>query len=325
MRTREWLIKLALAAVLVATVAVGMIWSGAALAALLEDFSSDSIDHNLWQYSTYGGTELEQTGGALVFTHPSTIHADFGANFNARCALTGDFDIQVDFDLVTWPADNGVRFAVGDNQYVVGRSSLATFEFPGAPRENYYSQLAGVVKQVNAPDNSGRLRLTRVGQTITAYFYNPQSGDWVEIDHSTGAPTGNFSPSIVSFSGNSQFGHQTTVLAADNFMVNGARTCYRNGDLDCNGIVDGRDALVEAIHESGAAQVDREDGCPDIGSSLTQPAGIITGPTTFGDVNCDGDANTDDLMQLLKHIAGLETTQPDTCTQIGEYIRLSDS
>jgi len=93
-----------------------------------------------------------------------------------------------------------------------------------------------------------------------------------------------------------------------------------NGDLDCDGDVDERDALIAFIHEAEATQLTREDGCPALGADVVHPASAPVGPTVFGDVNCSGAVDAQDGMAILIYVsdpAGAEA-QGTVCARVGE-------
>jgi hypothetical protein len=71
------------------------------------------------------------------------------------------------------------------------------------------------------------------------------------------------------------------------------------GDADCSGTVNPVDGLAVLRHDSGSA----EAPCVDL-----------------ADVQCDGDVDPIDALQLLRFDAGLEVTQDDGCTEIGEPV-----
>jgi len=90
----------------------------------------------------------------------------------------------VGFNLVTWPAQNGVwvSLMVGGTPFNVYRVSWQ-FE----PSEAYGAYLPPAGTTVSATGTTGTLRLTREGDIFTAYY---RSGDsWVPIISGTG-PTG---------------------------------------------------------------------------------------------------------------------------------------
>jgi hypothetical protein len=81
----------------------------------------------------------------------------------------------------------------------------------------------------------------------------------------------------------------------------------RQGDVDCSGQVDGRDALLLVGDEAGAA-VSQFTPCPSLGS----------GDPPFGDVDCDGDVDIGDAIAVLLWLADLPVEQATGCTEIGE-------
>lgn len=63
--------------------------------------------------------------------------------------------------------------------------------------------------------------------------------------------------------------------------------------------------------------------CPALGSAVpahAQPASQFTGPTEFGDVNCDTGVNAGDGITILQHFAdvSLAPEPPSTCVPVGD-------
>jgi hypothetical protein len=145
------------------------------------------FDLSAWDVSTIGSgpTASEANGGVDLFI-PATTHGDplqqnlFALRLTARCHLGGDFDLQVDYTLTTWPARNGVRFGL-----IAGADSVERTSDPVGPDNTYATNFSGSIVQTATPDKSGRMRLTRVGTTITGYYLN--SGSWVTIGTATAA------------------------------------------------------------------------------------------------------------------------------------------
>jgi hypothetical protein len=110
---------------------------------------------------------------------------------------------------------------------------------------------------------------------------------------------------------------------AENYILPTTPPCpHINGDLDCDEDVDGRDALIAVIHDAGATQITRDPGCPELGSALpaSQPASTTTGPTIFGDVNCDLDVGAGDGITILQDVVevSLIPDPPAGCIPVGE-------
>ena len=91
------------------------------------------------------------------------------------------------------------------------------------------------------------------------------------------------------------------------------------GDDDCDLDVDAVDALKD-LQEVAALPYVVEPGCPPLGSQETvMPVGF--GVRTWGDVDCDGDLDAVDALQILRHVAGLEPNQQPDCPGISQPIR----
>jgi len=113
----------------------------------------------------------------------------------------------------------------------------------------------------------------------------------------------------------------TSEFSANYLVFDDAPPCLPvNGDLDCDGDVDERDALIAFIHEAGATQLSREQDCPALGSDLAQPASEPVGPTKFGDVDCDGLVTTEDGLAILLYVSDLALAQAQStvCARVGE-------
>ncbi|MEO8458208.1 MAG: right-handed parallel beta-helix repeat-containing protein [Chloroflexota bacterium] len=101
---------------------------------------------------------------------------------------------------------------------------------------------------------------------------------------------------------------------------------HTQGDLDCDGDVDGRDALAALIYRSNTdPQLSQEPGCLEIGQN-TQPVSIgIQGSTYFGDVNCSGLVDETDALMILWYAAHGDhpLPRPIDCTPIGGPISIT--
>jgi hypothetical protein len=198
--------------------------TGARAEVFREDFNDNQIDPALWTAVVYGtGPSIAAVNQQLEATIPgSSSGQDFGVKLRTEFFLRGDFDVQVDFRLLQWPYGNGVRLAFGiDSGYLfppgVERISFGQFDYPGAPRESYITDLDGsVCGFVETTDLEGALRLVRIGTTQTGYYR--QGGSWVVIC-SGPAPAGDVSLQLSAFSAY-QFMGWDVRAAFDNFVVN---------------------------------------------------------------------------------------------------------
>ena len=190
-----------------------------------DNFNDNIINPFTWIIRNGGGPTVAETNGRLEVLLPKTSTGEiFGGSIYSRCTLRGDVDIQVDYSLLDWPFNNGVRVGLllSDRD-----PALATgITLPGATErvseeeygyEVYLTNFADGVRGVVATtDSSGKLRLVRVGETITGYYFS--SGAWVPIH------TGPSSPNDVLFilqawSHEAIFPDQDVRIAFDNLVV----------------------------------------------------------------------------------------------------------
>lgn len=197
---------------------------------LVEDFHEDKLNPALWGIQNKGsGVQLAIARQRLEITHSADAADDpatnmFGAEVTSVCALTGDFDLQVDYTLLAWPPDNGVRLGLivkPDSQH-----SLAIERFDkldNGEADGYVVDFNGVAGYTPTTDAKGKLRLTRTNTTLTGYFY--QNGHWVAL-HSSPGSAGDLHIALGSWSHNNYFGHETVHIAFDNLIIqSGALAC----------------------------------------------------------------------------------------------------
>jgi len=90
------------------------------------------------------------------------------------------------------------------------------------------------------------------------------------------------------------------------------------GDLGCHGQVDGADALNGLLQLSGVLSAAAGGaGCPFLNDTLH----LARPPDRkWGDLNCDGTADTQDIALVLRHVAGLADEPPADCPTIGSSV-----
>ncbi len=200
-------------------------------AIISDDFNDNSIDSSLWaSWQGGSGQTITETNQRLEIYFPANSADDpnessFSAGYMSVCTLRGDFDIQVDYELLNWPNSNGVRVYLlvesgADADKSVGRVSFGDSynDFYGYNREVYLTDFDGEVQGfISTSDTSGKLRLVRSGSTITGYYYS--SNNWVTI-HSSSATTDDVNFYLVAWSDNDDFTDQDVKVAFDNFTVN---------------------------------------------------------------------------------------------------------
>jgi hypothetical protein len=160
---------------------------------IIDDFDGASINNQLWSiYHTDEHQRGVQQGGVLKIQIDGVSEGiGFGAVLSSRFSLKGNFEIVVDYNLTNWPYANGVEasisFSVKDNFWTangkMSRQSLAADE-SFTPKEIYHTVfwdgalVSGGIGFIPTTDSSGRMKLTRVGQVITGYFFNQLNNGW---------------------------------------------------------------------------------------------------------------------------------------------------
>jgi hypothetical protein len=183
----------------------------------LDSFDSTAIDGSFWLPND-NGPSVDQTNGVLEIDVPADSEPDpsghaIVAGVMSRCALHGDFDAQVDYQLLDWPPANGVHLNFGTNfPQGVGRQNMAG--------ELIFAWFPPDVVNLPFGELSGSLRLVRRGRTISGYVRAP--GGWRKLliaDDPYGDTR--LQLSISSLAG--EWAHQEVRVAFDDFRINSGR------------------------------------------------------------------------------------------------------
>lgn len=193
-------------------------------APFLETFSTEGRDASVW-HEVISGTEvtLAQTGGRfeISFGAGATEGGPFShieGHYGSRCTLPGEFDMQVDYELLDWPAANGTGAALQAffaNATVIRESQVWN--------EQYGAWLDGQFGNATTEQVSGSMRLVRSGGRFRGYWL--YEGVWVPIRSAPANTTPvTFGVALMSFGG--QFAHQPVRVAFDNFRLT-------SGEVSC--------------------------------------------------------------------------------------------
>jgi dipeptidyl aminopeptidase/acylaminoacyl peptidase len=192
----------------------------------LDAFDADRIDP-FWgiPFVTGSGPSIAETNGRLEVSMPSDTLNDpilgfANAGIGAQCHLLGDFDIQVDYQLLQWPPQSGVNVDFDTFDIVNGSFGdvHGMFVFDPGGGTGISTHFPGTNTFVPAPESSGTLRFVRVGTTLTAYRLTPTG--WSAIQ-STSDLVSEIAMNLNVFSNAPQFSHPDVKVAYDNFRVNG--------------------------------------------------------------------------------------------------------
>jgi trimeric autotransporter adhesin len=151
-----------------------------------DDFNEN---HLLFNWSTFFDSNtgsVEDVNGRLELgLKPTASGPVFHSGIISNSRISGDFDIQVDYSLLSWPPNNGVRTGlfIGDikeDSVVVERLSHEnwgeTYLMHGHNSNGPDYQIQGIT---NTNDLTGKLRLKRNGNIITSYYLCDDK--WIEI------------------------------------------------------------------------------------------------------------------------------------------------
>src|SRR5712692_6323398 len=228
--------------------------SASAAPVLTEGFGNNQIDNSVWQVVQIGfGPSSTVANQRFEVTIPSNSSNDvsyaiFGAGLTSNCPLRGDYDIQVGFQLLTWPVGTGVRVGLGSSflvggitnnyspsPFAVERDSLGPGDSPSNV-EVYLTHFGDGVRGITSTNaTTGVLRLTRTGSLGTGYYLD--SGNWAQI-HSGPVTTADVGFGFAAWSHDQLFAHQTAKLAFDNFtLTSGQLLCPKLGVTPSSGPV----------------------------------------------------------------------------------------
>jgi hypothetical protein len=194
---------------------------------ITDNFDGASLNHRLWRPYNYDQHQrwVQKDGELRIQIDGASVGETFGAGVNSNFLLKGNFEIIVDYRLITWPSANGISVGFNnDNHFTVTSGEFVIRRINIGPNENYKAAFDNgydfQVFLVPTADISGRLKWTRVGLVMTGYFFNKQINDWQIIGSHDYFATG--IDEWVGFSLNARgnnFTGQDVEIAFDNFQV----------------------------------------------------------------------------------------------------------
>ncbi|HET6280308.1 MAG TPA: MYXO-CTERM sorting domain-containing protein [Polyangia bacterium] len=205
-----------------------------------------TIDTQHWiSEALNADVKLAPSDMGVVMTVAGTAHGpDFLVRLRSLCTLAGDFDVQVDYQLGLWPAASGVRLALatGVGSALAGhagveRVSLSTHDVivqtPGT--EVYLADFRSFNPFPDIPttDTQGTIRLTRLGNNETAYFFTA-GGGWTTLFSMATTTTEPVTAVLQTWSDDQFFDTQSggASITFRNYVIN-------SGQFDCPGAADG--------------------------------------------------------------------------------------
>jgi hypothetical protein len=188
------------------------------LTRISDGFADGMVDQRNW-YTFVTGTSstIGERSGRLELTIGAGAVAGgqynlMSAQAGTKCRFPGDFDARVEYELLRWPAANGVRVELDaflrDSGVNVGRVSDGS-------SEGYSSWLPPHNATVGTTDARGRLRLRRSAGLLTTYFWSRSR--WIKLDAARVTGAANLALQAVASPNN--FGKSDVHVAFDNFVV----------------------------------------------------------------------------------------------------------
>jgi hypothetical protein len=148
--------------------------------AAMTDFS----DNTFWT-PEIGGSGIQLN----TVNNGSGVQVDFaagtsgGAGYRSTFALQGDFAIQVNYTLNAWPSGNNALVGISLAPFIGSMRSDSIYTSGDA-----YAFEAGGLRSLPTSDQSGMLRMVRVGDTLSGYYWSAASSAWVLTGSAPGYP-----------------------------------------------------------------------------------------------------------------------------------------
>lgn len=200
-------------------------------APFLEAFGDGRRESSFWHQLSDPGSSIGEVDGRLVISIsgdaiPGGQFNQVAAHWGSNCRLAGDFDYQVDYELLVWPQHGG--FFASMNAFFADAAVARSSDPWDPPFDEQYNAWRGgsdfAFNVIQTLDLSGSMRLVRVDGTIFAYKRSP-GGDWDMIFSAPGV-TGEGVIGIGLSTPADRFAHRDGSVAYDNFRLN-------SGELSC--------------------------------------------------------------------------------------------
>lgn len=125
----------------------------------------------------------EETGRLFIYGNKS--RADVGTSGTSdivrgflRYELSGDFDIQVDFDLISFPVATTYSFTGIQVRWSSGRCGVFRTASTADGQRYQAEDLTLPISNYTNSDTTGKFRIKRVGTSITCYIWSGTQWEW---------------------------------------------------------------------------------------------------------------------------------------------------
>jgi len=186
---------------------------------------SDNFDANTLNIGRWGLLSPPPTSTVTVTNTNQQLQVTMspgigGGGLISFCSLSGDFDVQVDYILLNWPANNNHSLRLG--AFDLGGVGMNRF----SSSSELYELGPGSTAHISTTDTSGQFRLVRASSTLSGFFRT--SSGWTLL----GSETVPVIPTRfnLDLGTNGPFAPGDMLIAFDNFKVN-AGTIHCPGSL----------------------------------------------------------------------------------------------
>jgi hypothetical protein len=162
-------------------IGLGAVLAGHAAQAQFTDFN----DTNQWTLTitgSGGSVQPSADGSAIQFTWATNASSSAQICYQSVFQLSGDWTVQFNYSLDTWPDDNGVLLSAGILPFVAISRQSGDYYIPG---ENY-TFVNGPASVTPTTDMSGMLQYSLQGDTLTGSYWNAASNAWVVLGQAQG-------------------------------------------------------------------------------------------------------------------------------------------
>jgi hypothetical protein len=198
---------------------------------LQDNFDDNQFDTSRWRVEAWGtGPTIAEVNQRLEITVPAnSAGSTFSSGPFSRVLVHGDFDVQVDYQLLNWPQTNGVRAGfvlfhdgpAGPSENLARVSLGPNNDEVGQPRECYSMNATGRgLSVVATADLAGKLRLVRLGSVLNGYHAAQGTEKWTFLG-SEPVETDDVELGLWAWSHDYAFADQLVRVAFDNFVLNG--------------------------------------------------------------------------------------------------------
>ncbi|MBI5141144.1 MAG: DUF2341 domain-containing protein [Nitrospirae bacterium] len=202
------------------------------------DGFDSGINALAWSTSITGGAgSVAASGGGVQMQTPGTVAVTNKLMATHPEAITGDFDIQVDYSLPSGASATTPKNALARLEFVLPDSPTGALNYArveriteaNVHRYRYEVMMSGVSGNyvVTTADNSGKFRIARVGTTVYAQYWDTSSSQWLGTSQSGSALSGQ--PVEVSAS---QSGTASMTTVFDNFKISTPTVSYQDSGLN---------------------------------------------------------------------------------------------